>query len=557
MKVLVVDDQELNRNLLNHMLKHEGFDVILANDGLEAIEKTRTESPDLVLLDVIMPNLDGFETAPRLKELSGEVYLPIIFITALGDQDSLKRCLDVGGDDFLNKPFDRVILKAKIQAHARIRELSIKTYEQKKQLDSYRLQTEREHQIVEHIFSRAIEGNCYIPHLLDLHLSPASMFNGDILLTSIGPTGNLYIMIGDFTGHGLAAAVGTLPVSRTFYSMAQKGLSVGDIANEINSTLWNILPDDMFCAASIIELNHSGKTLSVWAGGTPDMYLLDSSNNSKQTIASQHMALGVMDEDEFDIASDNYNVTPHHSLVAYTDGLVELSNDQDEMYGYERLEALLDDPKQNNMHGIIDSFKEFKGGQEQDDDITLILLKCLKVNTPFEGEPISYSSVPHQFSVTLEPEHIKNSDPVVEIIDMITLLKGAEEHRSTLFLLLSEAYNNALDHGLLKLDSKLKDTEDGFMEFYMERADRLMNLDSGYVDVNIRYSPADTSIYMTVKDSGTGYDPDKNVTTLEGEQEHGRGNLLIQQLASSIVFNPEGNEITLGYQLDITKRPAH
>jgi DNA-binding response OmpR family regulator len=128
LKVLVVDDQELNRNLLNHMLKHEGFDVVLAENGRQAIEVCKREDPDLVLLDVVMPELDGYETAPLLKELSTEVYLPIIFITALGDQDSLRRCLEVGGDDFLNKPFDRVILQAKIKAHSRIRNLSIKTY---------------------------------------------------------------------------------------------------------------------------------------------------------------------------------------------------------------------------------------------------------------------------------------------------------------------------------------------------------------------------------------------------------------------------------------------
>lgn len=260
MKVLVVDDQELNRNLLQHMLKHEGFEVVLANDGYQAIEKCKEESPDLVLLDVVMPNLDGYETAPRLKELSGEVYLPIIFITALGDQESLKRCLDVGGDDFLNKPFDRVILQAKIKAHARIRDLSIKTYEQKKELDYHRLQTEREHQIVEHIFNRALAGNYKVPELLEFHLSPASMFNGDMFLVEIGPTGNLYMMMGDFTGHGLSSAVGTLPVSRTFYSMAQKGMAVGDIAAEINKVLLALLPDDMFCAGAIIELNSSGRT---------------------------------------------------------------------------------------------------------------------------------------------------------------------------------------------------------------------------------------------------------------------------------------------------------
>lgn len=112
MKILVVDDQELNRNLLRFMLEQEQHQVALAVDGEEALTVFDEFAPDLVLLDVVMPKMDGFEVAPLLKAKSAEVYLPIIFITALDDKSSLEKCLQVGGDDFLNKPFDKVILSA-------------------------------------------------------------------------------------------------------------------------------------------------------------------------------------------------------------------------------------------------------------------------------------------------------------------------------------------------------------------------------------------------------------------------------------------------------------
>ena len=132
LKILVVDDQNINRTILTRSLELHGHSVVTAANGQEAIEQYALESPDIVLLDVIMPVMDGFETAPRLKALSPTVYLPIIFLTALDDQNSLRECLEVGGDDFLSKPFDQVILAAKIEAHARTRELSIKTFQQKK-----------------------------------------------------------------------------------------------------------------------------------------------------------------------------------------------------------------------------------------------------------------------------------------------------------------------------------------------------------------------------------------------------------------------------------------
>jgi len=552
LKVLVVDDQEINRKLLQHMLSHDGFDVVLAKDGYEAIEVYKSEHPDLVLLDVVMPNLDGYETAPILKELAGEVYLPIIFITALEDQDSLSRCLDVGGDDFLSKPFDRVILQAKIKAHSRIRDLSQKTFEQKKELDFYRLKTEREHQIVEHIFDRALEGNYQVPHLLEYHLSPASMFNGDLMLVALGPTGNLYIMMGDFTGHGLAAAIGTLPVSRAFYSMVQKGLAVGDIAIEVNEILLKLLPDDMFCAASIIELHNNGKSLSVWAGGTPDMYLVNDRNGQLMTIHSQHMALGILDNQEFDSDLLNFSVHKHQRLIMFTDGVVEITDENEQMFGYERLTNLLTSPDYRELPLIIEELYDFSAGVEQDDDISILSLRCAEVNSSLEQVENSYSNLPHHFNLVLNANSIKTSDPVLEVIDMITHIKGAEEHRSTLFLILSEAYNNALEHGLLDLSSSIKDSEDGFVDYYLQRDYKLNELNSGSITIDVKYIPQETMLYLTITDSGKGFDVTRETSDLDNYEKHGRGFLILNELAASVQYNDKGNQMKIGYQLNVS-----
>ena len=133
MRILVVDDDEVIRYLLVYMLEQQGYmDIFEAEDGTVAIELAKRIKPDLVLLDVVMPEMDGYEVATKLKKLAGDIYLPIIFITSLDDEESLARCLEVGGDDFVAKPFDKVILAAKIRAHARTRLLSKKSYEQNK-----------------------------------------------------------------------------------------------------------------------------------------------------------------------------------------------------------------------------------------------------------------------------------------------------------------------------------------------------------------------------------------------------------------------------------------
>lgn len=124
MKVLIVDDQPANQVMLSGLIKRFGHQVTCADNGIEAIDIFASLAPDVVLLDVMMPVMDGFQTAPRLKALSGDVHLPILFITALDDQETLLKCLEAGGDDFISVPFEPVVLQAKLNAHARVRELS-------------------------------------------------------------------------------------------------------------------------------------------------------------------------------------------------------------------------------------------------------------------------------------------------------------------------------------------------------------------------------------------------------------------------------------------------
>ncbi len=328
MNILVVDDQVLNCKLLKAMLEQQFYTVFCAHNGRDALKILESQDIDIVLLDVVMPVMDGFETAPKIKQYAGDVYLPIIFITALEDQSSFEKCLAVGGDDFIHKPFDKVILSAKIKAHARTRRLSQQSNEQRRQLEYHYNQIEREHEIVEHIFSNALAQQSEYPEICEYHLSPASMFNGDMFLMAKSPMGGFYCLLGDFTGHGLAAAVGALPASRIFYTMVQKGMAVSDIAVELNTALNELLPGHMFCAAAIIELSSSGKSVSAWLGGLPDLYLIDQNGSLIKTIESQHMALGILEVDEFERNLLHFEVSPDQRLVMATDGIIESESER-------------------------------------------------------------------------------------------------------------------------------------------------------------------------------------------------------------------------------------
>ncbi|KMT66246.1 fused response regulator/phosphatase [Catenovulum maritimum] len=553
MHILVVDDQALNRTMLQYMLEVEGYQVSLAENGRVAIETFNQVKPDVVLLDVIMPEMDGFETAPELKKMSGDVHLPIIFITSLDDQKSMLRCLEVGGDDFLAKPFDKVILSAKIKAHGRNRELSIRILEQRNELKYHQNLMDREHKIVEHIFSNALNNNRYIKDILSHHLSPASMFNGDMLLANRSQLGSSYILLGDFTGHGLAAAVGALPTAQTFFNLTNRGMSVGDIAREINNQLINLLPDDMFCAAAIIELSNSGKAVSIWCGGMPDILVVNRNSGIKQRIQAQHMALGILDNDEFEHASINCEVQDTDSLILYTDGVTESENKAGEMFGQERLEGFYNEQPKAELVDVISCLDDFRGATEQADDISLVQINCLASPKPEAVSENSIPPLPWHISLDLSPDDIRNTDPVANILDMVSAFEGMEKHRSTLFLLLAEMYNNSVDHGLLKLDSAIKDAEDGFFEYYMQRQEKLEQLTEGSLTLNISYAPGIESIKLSVTDSGEGFDTSEIADIQNRTEQHGRGLKLILELGEKLEYQDQGRTIIVHYSVAQSK----
>ena len=115
-KALVVDDDATNRVFIRALLVKEGYDVVLAEDGIEGVARFREVRPDIVFMDVMMPHMDGYEATRLIKELAGETFVPVIFLTALSDDEAMMSCINAGGDDFLSKPFKKNTLKSKIIA---------------------------------------------------------------------------------------------------------------------------------------------------------------------------------------------------------------------------------------------------------------------------------------------------------------------------------------------------------------------------------------------------------------------------------------------------------
>jgi DNA-binding response OmpR family regulator len=121
-KILVADDEQEIRNLLDHFLKGQGYEVVLASDGNQALKLAAEENPQVIILDIKMPGLDGLEVCKRLKEKEQTKLIPVIVIT--GFADNKMAALNIGADDFVNKPFDMAEISSRVKSALRIRHLT-------------------------------------------------------------------------------------------------------------------------------------------------------------------------------------------------------------------------------------------------------------------------------------------------------------------------------------------------------------------------------------------------------------------------------------------------
>ena len=495
-----------------------------------------------------MPGLSGFDVAPKIRQLAKGPYLPILFITALEDKDSLVRCLEVGGNDFATKPFDRHILIAKIRAHLKIRALSEHVEQQNKSLRLFNQRVAREHAIVEHIFSHAIVNRPEVQTHFDCFLQPAETFNGDLFLCEASPSGGIYFIVGDFTGHGLASAIGALPVTRVFQELSQQGVSVSEIVSELNQILIKFLPSDMFMAAVVGEINAAGNRINLWQGGMPAVIIPATSNMAPRKVCSRHMALGVLEEHELNTDIDTVNLGHNEQLIICSDGLIEISNDDGDMLLEEGLAEIV----KNQMieEGVVDAKLLFERAKAHcatstfQDDVTLVVFTSKPINMHLRNQVAS--AFPSVHEVTLDAEHLKQPDILPRVLQLAGQCEEMQGIRSIIFTVLSELFNNALEHGILKLDSKLKQDSAGFHQYYENREASLQALSRGRIIVRVESLPDRGKVLVSVEDSGNGFQWE-NKAYLAGahfsnDECFGRGLPLIQTLCERVWFEKNGSK---------------
>ena len=211
-------------------------------------------------------------------------------------------------------------------------------------------------------------------------------FSGDLVLTNTSKRGLTYVMTCDFTGHGLPAALGALPVSLIFNAMVNKDCGIGEIISELNAKLLEILPTDVFCCAALIVLDECGRSCWLWNGGLPPVVHVAADGTLKERMLGDHLPLGILDYKHNEASPRHLELMPGDSLYVYTDGLTEAMSSSGEVFSERGLLNVLATGSEqgNRIADIQRAVDSHLGAKPPGDDITVIEVSATISNVDSE-----------------------------------------------------------------------------------------------------------------------------------------------------------------------------
>ena len=518
------------------LLATAGYQCHTFTDSGKALEWIRRGSalPDVLIV------LNGEDAGWEAIRAASDGYVPVLIVGEQKDVDSLDSYQQAGIDTFIARPVNPCLLGMNIRLALRLR-----GYEA-----NYRQQMDLEQEIAETIYRNVLQSHYLHTEVIKSALPPMALFSGDLLLVERTPDNHLHVFLGDFSCHGLSASVVALPVSSIFYGMSQKGFAMADIVREINAKLHKMLPINQFLAATAATLYPNANKLGLISCGLPNPVLVNDLDGSYSIVESKNIPLGVYSSIELE--EQNFTVSQHHHLYLMTDGMLDAENIDGEAFGMARvIDAARGRSGFDALQISLD--QHIQGTRQKKDDISLVELVCDVDNVPWQSTRTEQA--PHQIqalnwktAMEFGVDALRILNPVPVMVNALMEIQGLQEHRQSIFLIISELFANALDHGVLGLDSAIKATPEGFMRFYELKEERMQSLRQGKIRLLFAHSPTGRGGRLTIKvsDSGDGFDwRSKQYQNLDNNTGFsGRGLGLLETLCTRLTFHGKGNRVT-------------
>jgi phosphoserine phosphatase RsbU/P len=391
--LLVVDDNEDNRYTLTRRLNREGYkNLTMASNGREALDKLKAQQPfDLVLLDIMMPDMNGYEVLEQVKATPALRDIPIIMISSLDEIESVIRCIELGAEDYLNKPFNPTLLRARVGA----------SLEKKRLRDEVRRNMERLAQELDS--ARALQlamlprqfPTCSPSHPVAVHaiMEPAREVGGDLYDCFYAGEHTFCFLVGDVSGKGASAAM-FMARARSLVRITVNlwrdwrtdDIDPGALLEAVNRELCENNDDRMFVTMFLGLIDTRSGFVSFVNAGHPPAYLVSATGETKQIDSKPAMPLGIRRQTRFQTRT--LQIRAGDALFVYSDGAFEALNDKGDLFSIERLGQLLREANaaepREMVRVIKDAVDAFTGCAPRADDVTALALRWRPSETSAE-----------------------------------------------------------------------------------------------------------------------------------------------------------------------------
>lgn len=547
--VLIVEDDAAESARLEKQLVRMGFQVLQCRSGKQALTLYDEYDVSLVFMKTLLPDMHGSVLVEYFKLDTAAKYKPIVLLVTESEDDDLVGCLAEGGDDILPYGYTRTMLEACVIAMEQLRDLKC-LYKN----------SVHEQVVGKQILSAALSARNITVDGMRVLSRSAAIFSGDLVLSARKPNGGLHILLADFTGHGLSAAIGILPVADMFSVMTEKGFDPVKILENINNKLHTLLPTGMFMAACMLQIDNKVCNASVWNSGMPDVYLVDhQSGKIKRRVKSTHIPLGIAHEIDSSLKCDCFDIKSGDQFIMHTDGLTDVVDSTGCMFGASRLEQLMEEAVSVDKMfiDIVDAFDKFCSQQELSDDATLVSIPCgtnllcaSSIDSVTCMQLDGAVKAGWRLMIELSSQSVRDMNPVKIVLDQYKKLGDLFVSIDKLQTILTALYDNALFHGMLG--------SPGLSDLSAVSGDVLHNgsndifdgLQDGYIRIELQriMHHGNLSLLVCMEDSGCGFDHVSLLSDIYRESYEARGPnksgiATVMGLCDSLHYRGRGNKV--------------
>jgi sigma-B regulation protein RsbU (phosphoserine phosphatase) len=375
-KILVVDDEpdleSLIKQKFRRQIKEGKYIFAFAANGVKALEKLNEEKEiELVLTDINMPEMDGLTLLSKIKEMNNPL-LHSVIVSAYGDILNIRTAMNGGAFDFIVKPIDLSDLEITIQKAIDNLMILKKALQSRDELVVVKRELEEAKSLQLSMLPKSIPQKGKLD--IAVFMKTASEVGGDYYDFSEKSNGSLNVAIGDATGHGMNAGI-MVSIMKTLFISDSNEIDLKDFFDTSNRTIKSLNLGRMLMAFAMLNINEN--RIRFINAAMPPIFVYKSSERKVMEYINQSMPLGAITDFNFSI--NEFQIEPGDVILLLSDGLPELLNESNEMFGYHEVENILINNYEKSPQEIINALKQrstdWSGEIDPNDDITFVVIK--------------------------------------------------------------------------------------------------------------------------------------------------------------------------------------